>query len=156
MRLRGSLSVSISDCKLLNFRKIVDTRGNLSIIEENTDLPFKIRRVYYLYDVPSGATRGGHSHKVMEEVVIALSGSFDVMLDDGFTRQTFFLNRPHYGLYIPNGVWRELENFSSNSIALVVASTLFDESDYIRDYATFKEMASNRKQKQGFQSNSQQ
>jgi dTDP-4-dehydrorhamnose 3,5-epimerase-like enzyme len=127
--------------RIVNFPKIADARGNLSFIEENSHVPFDIKRVYYLYDVPSGATRGGHAHKKMEQVIIALSGSFDVTLDDGYHRETFFLNRPHYGLYIPPSVWREMKNFSSNSIALVLASTLYDEKDYIRDYETFKKSA---------------
>ncbi|MGD6808915.1 MAG: sugar 3,4-ketoisomerase [Candidatus Bathyarchaeia archaeon] len=128
----------LEDCKLIYFPKITDLRGNLSFIEENNQIPFQIKRVYYLYDVPSGATRGGHAHKALQQIIIALSGSFDVLLDDGVTKQNFFLNRPHYGLYIPPGVWRELENFSSNSVALSLVSEVYDESDYIRDYAVFK------------------
>ncbi len=128
----------LDDCKLIYFPKITDLRGNLSFIEENNQIPFQIKRVYYLYDVPSGATRGGHAHKALQQIIIALSGSFDVLLDDGVTKQNFFLNRPHYGLYIPPGVWRELENFSSNSVALSLVSAVYDESDYIRDYAVFK------------------
>jgi dTDP-4-dehydrorhamnose 3,5-epimerase-like enzyme len=115
----------------------------LSFVEPNRQVPFEIKRVYYLYDVPSGATRGGHAHKLLEQVVIALSGSFDVVLDDGFRRRSFFLNRPHYGLYIPPRIWRELENFSSNSVALSLVSELFDESDYIRNYTRFKRLAQN-------------
>ena len=133
--------MSIRDCRIIDFPKIADFRGNLSFIEENKEVPFKIRRVYYLYDIPSGATRGGHSHKSLEQVVIALSGSFDVVLDDGHSKKTFFLNRPHYGLYIPPNIWRELENFSSNSVALSLVSTLYAEEDYIRDYDTFKQLA---------------
>ena len=125
-------------CKIVNFPKITDARGNLSFIEENRQIPFEIKRVYYLYDVPSGATRGGHAHKELEQLVIALSGSFDIVLDDGTKRRTFFLNRPHYGLYIPPRVWRELENFSSNSVALSLVSQVYDENDYIRDYKVFK------------------
>ena len=130
--------MTIKDCRLINFPKIADARGNLSVIEENKQVPFQIRRIFYLYDIPSGATRGGHAHKISEQVIIALSGSFEVILDDGYRRKSFFLNRPHYGLYIPPGIWRELENFSSNSIALTLTSTFFDEKDYIRDYETFK------------------
>lgn len=130
----------LDKCKIVNFPKITDVRGNLSFIEENRQIPFEIKRVYYLYDVPSGATRGGHAHKALEQIVIALSGSFDVVLDDGYNRRTFFLNRPHYGLYLPPGIWRELENFSSNSVALSLVSQVYDESDYIRDYETFKRM----------------
>jgi len=130
----------ISNCRLVEFPKVADARGNLSFIEENKHIPFTVKRVYYLYDVPSGATRGGHAHKTMEQIIIAVSGSFDVVLDDGVTRKSFSLNRPHRGLYVPPGIWRELENFSSNSVALSLVSTLYDEADYIRDYATFKEM----------------
>jgi dTDP-4-dehydrorhamnose 3,5-epimerase-like enzyme len=132
--------MDITKCRIINFPKITDARGNLSFIEENKHAPFEIKRVFYLYDVPSGATRGGHAHKKMEQTIIALSGSFEVIVDDGENRKSFFLNRPHYGLYIPPGIWREMENFSSNSVALVLASTLYDEGDYIRDYEIFKKM----------------
>lgn len=128
----------MKECRLINFPKIVDVRGNLSVIEENNQVPFLIKRVFYLYDVPSGATRGGHSLKTTEQVIIALSGSFDVILDDGVVRKSFFLNRPHYGLYVHPEVWRKLENFSSNSIALTLASAIFSEEDYIRNYKLFK------------------
>ena len=133
----------LDKCKIVNFPKITDFRGNLSFIEENRQIPFEIKRVYYLYDVPSGATRGGHAHKELQQIVIALSGSFDVVLDDGYNRRLFFLNRPHYGLYIPPRIWRELENFSSNSVALSLVSQVYDESDYIRDYETFKKTVDN-------------
>jgi dTDP-4-dehydrorhamnose 3,5-epimerase-like enzyme len=131
-------TTTLDDCRIVNFPKITDYRGNLSFIEENNQIPFQIKRVYYLYDVPSGATRGGHAHKALHQVVIALSGSFDVILDDGIRKRSFFLNRPHYGLYIPPKVWRELENFSSNSVALSLVSEIYDESDYIRNYDEFK------------------
>ncbi|AIY90181.1 hypothetical protein GACE_1137 [Geoglobus acetivorans] len=117
-----------------------DHRGNLTFIEENKHVPFEIKRIYYLYDVPSGAVRGGHAHIELHQLIIALSGSFDVIIDDGYQRKSFFLNRPHYGLYIPPGMWREIENFSSNSVALVLASELYDEEDYIRDYEKFRKM----------------
>ncbi|XHH09327.1 MAG: FdtA/QdtA family cupin domain-containing protein [Candidatus Bathyarchaeia archaeon] len=130
--------MGLDNCKLIYFPKITDFRGNLSFIEENNQIPFQIKRVYYLYDVPSGATRGGHAHKALQQIIIALSGSFDVVLDDGVTKSAYFLNRPHYGLYIPPGIWRELENFSSNSVALSLVSAVYDESDYIRDYKVFK------------------
>ena len=133
----------LDDCKIVNFPKVTDYRGNLSFIEENRQIPFKIKRVYYLYDVPSGATRGGHAHKNLQQLVIALSGSFDIILDDGVQRRKFFLNRPHYGLYIPPKVWRELENFSSNSVALSLVSEVYDESDYIRNYDSFKTWVGN-------------
>ena len=132
--------MTIRECLLINFPKIADPRGNLSVIEENNQVPFLIKRVFYLYDVPSGETRGGHALKLTKQVIIALSGSFDVVLDDGNIRKSFFLNRPHYGLYVPPGIWRELENFSSNSIALTLASTIFSEEDYIRNYKLFKKM----------------
>lgn len=131
-------STPLDGCRIVDFPKVTDYRGNLSFIEENNQIPFQIKRVYYLYDVPSGATRGGHAHKALHQVVIALSGSFDVILDDGYRKRSFFLNRPHYGLYIPPKVWRELENFSSNSVALSLVSEFYDESDYIRDYEAFK------------------
>ncbi len=133
----------LDKCKIINFPKISDSRGNLSFIEENRQIPFEIKRVYYLYDVPSGASRGGHAHKSLEQIVIALSGSFDVVLDDGFTKKSVFLNRPHYGLYIAPGVWREIENFSSNSVALSIVSALYDETDYVREYTVFREMVKN-------------
>ena len=133
----------LDKCKIINFPKVIDYRGNLSFIEENRQIPFEIKRVYYLYDVPSGASRGGHAHKELQQIVIALSGSFDVILDDGHNRRSFFLNRPHYGLYIPPRIWRELENFSSNSVALSLVSQVYDESDYIRDYETFKKTVKN-------------
>jgi len=131
----------ISLCKIITFPVVADYRGNLTFIEENRHVPFEIGRVYYLYDVPTGATRGGHAHISLEQVIIALSGSFEVIVDDGNKRKTVFLNRPHYGLYIPPGIWRELVNFSSNSVALVLASMPYDEKDYIRDYETFKRMS---------------
>lgn len=124
----------------IDFPKIVESRGNLTFIEGTKHIPFEIKRVYFLYDVPSGATMGGHAHKKLFELMIALSGSFDVVLDDGKEKKKFFLNRPHYGLLLPPGVWRELENFSSNSVALALASEIYIEEDYIRDYGVFKKM----------------
>ena len=135
--------MKIDECRIINFPKIAEARGNLTFIEENNQVPFPIKRVYYLYDVPSGATRGGHAHKTLSEVVIALSGSFDVMIDDGAEKKLFFLNRPHYGLFIPPGTWREIENFSSNSVALALTSDLYNEKDYVRDYEVFKKMIAN-------------
>lgn len=129
------------DCKMLSFTKITDSRGNLSVIEQNNQVPFEIKRLFFLYDVPSGASRGGHAHKELKQVIIALSGSFDVIVDDGFTQKTIQLNRPNMGLFIPPGVWSELMNFSSNAIALSVASEVYIESDYIRDYKLFKKYA---------------
>lgn len=133
--------MNFGKCRIINFPIIKDARGNLSVIEETIHVPFEIKRVYYLYDVPTGATRGGHMHKSCQQVLVALSGSFEVILDNGFRRKTFFLNRPHYGLYIAPGVWRELQNFSSNSIALSLTSQFFDENDYVRDYEVFKRIS---------------
>ena len=123
--------------KLIEIPKIKDPRGNLSVIENQT-VPFEIKRVYYLYDVPSDAFRGGHAHKDQFELLIAVSGSFEVVLDNGTKKETVMLNKPNIGLLIPTMVWRELQNFSSGSVCLVLASDVFDESDYIRDYAHYK------------------
>jgi dTDP-4-dehydrorhamnose 3,5-epimerase-like enzyme len=136
-------STVLNDCKIVDFPKVNDYRGNLSFIEGNHQIPFQIKRVYYLYDVPCGATRGGHAHRTLYQVIIALSGSFDVIIDDGLRKRSIFLNRPHYGLYIPPKVWRELENFSSNSVALSLVSEDYDETDYIRDYQEFKRLVLN-------------
>jgi len=133
-----NLVMSISQCCIIELPKIVDVRGNLTFIEQKKHIPFEIKRVYYLYDVPAGESRGGHAHRTLKQFIIAASGSFDVILDDGKDRKTFHLNRPYMGLYICPMVWRELNNFSSGSVCLVLASDLFDESDYIRDYQAFK------------------
>jgi hypothetical protein len=122
--------------QLIAIPKIEDPRGNLSVIEKNV-LPFEMKRVYYLYDVPSGAERGGHSHVQQKEFLVALSGSFDVILNDGKTEKTITLNKPFVGLLINEGIWRELKNFSSGSVCLVVASDVFEEEDYIRDFIDF-------------------
>lgn len=122
---------------IINLPKIEDERGNLTFIEEENHIPFKIKRVYWIYDVPGGQKRGGHAFKEQQEFIVALSGSFDVVIDDGKQKQTFPLNRSYYGLYIPNGLWREINNFSTNSLALVLSSTEFSEDDYIRDYQTY-------------------
>ena len=129
---------NIKNLQIINIPKISDPkgRGNLSFIEKNI-IPFKIKRVYYLYDVPSDGSRGGHAHKKLNQFLIPLSGSFDVLVDDGSSKKTFTLNKPNKGLYIPNGIWREMENFSSGAICLVLASDYFDESDYFRDYKIF-------------------
>lgn len=124
--------------RIINLPKILDKRGNLSVIEECKDIPFKIKRIYWIYDVPGGEVRGGHAYIENQEFIVALSGSFDVVLDDGKERKVYSLNRSFYGLYVPEGIWRVMENFSTNSLALILSSTSYDESDYIRDYKQFK------------------
>lgn len=124
---------------LINLPKFLDIRGNLSFAEQFQHVPFKIERVYWIYDVPGGEFRGGHAYKENEEFIIALSGSFDVILDDGHEITKYSLNRSYYGLYIPKGIWREINNFSTNSLALVLSSTPYEEEDYIRNYEQFKE-----------------
>ena len=124
------------EIKIVNIPKIEDPRGNLSVIEKEV-VPFEIKRVYYLYDVPAGAERGGHAHKKLQQFLVALSGSFDVILNDGKKEKTVTLNKPYEGLLITNGIWRELKNFSSGSVCLVVASDVFEEADYIRDFEDF-------------------
>ena len=123
--------------KIIQLPKISDPRGNLSVIEELKDIPFKIERTYWIYDVPGGETRGGHAYKENEEFIVALSGSFDVVLDNGKEKKVFSLNRSYNGLYVPKGLWRVMENFSTNSLALVLSSSKYDVSDYIRDYQQF-------------------
>lgn len=123
--------------EIINLPKIEDPRGNLSIIEEENHIPFKIERVYWIYDVPGGQYRGGHAFKNQQEMIVALSGSFDVVIDNGIHKQTFSLNRSYYGLYLPSGIWRYLQNFSTNSLALVLSSSKYSEEDYIRDYPEF-------------------
>ena len=123
--------------KILNLPKIEDRRGNLSVIEKN-NIPFSIKRVYYLYDVPTGAERGGHAHKEQEEFIVSLSGSFDVILNNGESEETYTLNKPNQGLYVAQKTWRELRNFSSGAVCLVVSSGEFIEDDYIRDFDDFK------------------
>lgn len=133
------MPLQINDIQLTEIPKISDPdgRGNISIIEKDI-LPYAIKRVYYLYDVPSDGTRGGHAHKELQQFLIALSGSFDVVLDDGKTRRSITLNRPNKGLLIPCGVWRELENFSAGAVCLSLVSAEYDESDYIRNYDHYK------------------
>jgi hypothetical protein len=127
-------------CNIIPLPKVIDERGNLSFVEELKHIPFKIKRTYWIYDVRGGSERGGHAYKENEEFVIALSGSFDVIIDDGNQRKMFTLNRSYYGLYIPKMLWRQMINFSTNSLALIISSTEFDENDYIYDYELFKEM----------------
>ncbi|MCZ2561511.1 sugar 3,4-ketoisomerase [Bacteroides fragilis] len=123
--------------QIIELPKILDKRGNLSIIEEFKNIPFKIERTYWIYDVPEGESRGGHAYRENEEFIVALSGSFDVVLDDGSNRKVFSLNRSYYGLYVPKGLWREMNNFSTNSLALVLSSTSYNPQDYIYDYKKF-------------------
>jgi hypothetical protein len=131
----------ISGVRFIDFRTIHDPSGNLTPIEERQDVPFDIRRVFFLYDVPGGSERGGHAHHSLQEVVVAVSGSFDVVVEDGTARARYSLNRAYYGLYLPPMVWLNLENFSSNSVALVLCSQPFDEADYFRDRAEFLRVA---------------
>jgi dTDP-4-dehydrorhamnose 3,5-epimerase-like enzyme len=126
--------MSISQCKMIDLPRINDPRGNLTFIEGSQHIPFDIRRVYYLYDVPGGAERGGHAHKALSQLIIAMSGSFDVILDDGTGKKKFHLNRSYQGLYVCPMIWRELNNFSSGSVCMVLASNIYEESDYYRDY----------------------
>lgn len=123
--------------EIINLPKFEDPRGNLSFIEEEKHIPFKIERIYWIYDVPGGQVRGGHAFKEQQELIVALSGSFDVEVDDGKIKQTFSLNRSYYGLYIPAGLWRQMHNFSTNSLAIILSSTHYNEQDYIRNYEDF-------------------
>ena len=123
--------------QLIELPKILDERGNLSFFESGNFIPFSIERVYWIYDVPGGEQRGAHAYKTLQEFIVALSGSFDVVLHDGKSQKKFTLNRSYYGLYVPPGVWRHLENFSTNSLALIAADKPYDEQDYMRDWNTF-------------------
>lgn len=129
--------MSIELCKLIDVPKIADPRGNLSFIEGGVHIPFDIKRVYYLYDVPGGSDRGAHAHKNLHQFIVAMSGSFDVVLDDGREKKRFHLNRSYYGLYVAPMMWRDLDNFSSGSVCMVLASNKYDEEDYCRNYADF-------------------
>ncbi len=130
--------MNINDCRIIELPKFLDARGNLSFAENNTQIPFEIKRTYWLYDVPGNVNRGGHAEINNEELIIAMSGAFDITVDDGREQKTFTLNRSYYGLYIPKGLWREMNNFSTNSLALVLASTTYNREDYIFDYDSFK------------------
>ena len=131
--------------RIINLTKSHDARGNLSFVEQENHIPFTIKRTYWLYDVPGGECRGGHAYKENEEFIVALSGSFDVILDDGKEKKTFTLNRSYYGLYVPKGLWREMENFSTNSLAVILSSTNYDACDYVRDYDEFLMLKRNSK-----------
>lgn len=128
---------------IIELPKFLDSRGNLSFIEQETHIPFIIKRTYWLYDVPGGECRGGHAYRENQELIVALSGSFDVILDDGQHKRVYTLNRSYYGLYVPKGLWREMDNFSTNSLAMVLSSTKYDANDYIRDYDEFLSMKKN-------------
>lgn len=128
---------TVEDVKIIELPKFLDERGNLSFAENNQQIPFEIKRTYWLYDVPGGEARGGHAYRNNEEFIIALSGSFDVVVDDGDMKKTYTLNRSYYGLYVPAGLWRVMENFSTNSLALEFGSAHYDKNDYIRDYNDF-------------------
>ena len=129
--------MDVNNCKIIELPKISDPRGNLTFIEANRHVPFDIERVYYLYDVPGGAERGGHAHKALHQLIIAMSGSFDVVLDDGRQKKRIHLARSNYGLYVCPMIWRELDNFSSGSVCMVLASNKYEESDYFRNYEEF-------------------
>ena len=129
--------MSLDQCRLIDLPRIADPRGNLTFVEGSSHIPFEIERVYYLYDVPGGAERGGHAHKALRQLIIALSGSFDVTLDDGRDKKRFHLNRSYMGLFVTEMIWRELSNFSSGSVCLVLASNRYDEDDYYRDYGAY-------------------
>lgn len=126
--------MTVDNVKIIDLPKFLDARGNLCFVEQNNHIPFEIKRTYWIYDVPGGESRGGHAFKETEEFIIALSGGFDVIVKDGQEKKTFTLNRSYYGLYIPKGIWREINNFSTNSLALEFASTIYDSDDYIRNY----------------------
>lgn len=135
--------MTVKDVKIIELPKFTDPRGNLSFVEQLNHIPFEIKRTYWIYDVPGGENRGGHAFRQNDEFIVALSGAFDVIVDDGKEKKTFSLNRSYYGLYVPAGLWREIENFSTNSLALEFGSMHYDEQDYIRDYGVFFKMKRN-------------
>lgn len=132
------MTMGLQDVRMIDLPKFLDKRGNLSFVEENSHIPFKIARSYWIYDVPGGEVRGGHAYRENQEFIVALSGSFDVVLDNGKEEKVFTLNRSYYGLFVPKGMWRQMRNFSTNSLALVLASISYTPEDYIRDYEEFK------------------
>lgn len=136
--MKESKKTTVFDCSVIELPKIHSRAGNITPLENNKNIPFDVERVYYLYDVPGGEGRGGHGHKELQQVIIAASGSFDVLVDDGTNRKVISLNRPYFGLLMPPGLWRELFNFSSGAICLVLASQAYDEKDYFRDYQNYK------------------
>ena len=135
--------MTINEVQFIEHPKFVDPRGNLSFAEQNNHIPFEIKRTYWIYDVPGGESRGGHAYKMTDEFIIAISGSLDVTVDDGKEKKTFALNRSYYGLYIPKGLWRTMDNFSTNSLALEFASTTYDRGDYVEEYDVYLKMKSN-------------
>ena len=135
--------MTVEDVKIIELPKFLDARGNLSFVEQLNHIPFEIKRTYWIYDVPGGEARGGHAFRKNEEFIVALSGAFDVIVDDGVTKKKITLNRSYYGLYVPAGLWREMENFSTNSLALEFGSEHYDRADYIRDYELLKKMKDN-------------
>lgn len=135
--------MTVEDVKIVELPRFLDTRGNLSFAEQNNHIPFEIKRTYWIYDVPGGESRGGHAYKKNQEFIVSLSGAFDVIVDDGINQKRFTLNRSYYGLYIPAGLWREMENFSTNSLALEFGSEHYSKEDYIRNYEQFKSLKGN-------------
>lgn len=137
------INSTVSDCKLVDLPRIYNPSGNITAVNNEVEIPFVVKRIYYLYDVPGGESRGGHAHKELHQMIVAASGSFDITLSDGKSKRTFSLSRPYKGLYVPPGLWRELDNFSSGAICLVLASTSYSEEDYIRDfdgYVNYKQL----------------
>jgi hypothetical protein len=130
---------TVYNCSIVELPKIHNRAGNLTAVENQINIPFEIKRIYYLYDVPAGEGRGGHAHKELQQFIIAVSGAFDVLIDDGINKKVVHLDRPYIGLHVINGIWREILNFSSGTVCLVLASHKYDQADYIRDYKTFKE-----------------
>ena len=137
--------MTVDDVKIVELPKFLDARGNLSFVEQNNHIPFEIKRTYWIYDVPGGESRGGHAYRKNQEFIVALSGAFDIIIDDSKNQKKFTLNRSYYGLYVPAGLWRTMENFSTNSLALEFGSEHYSEEDYIRDYKQFKTLKSDGK-----------